>query len=101
MPRSEPPLVRAALLAVALLFLALFLVVPLLAVFGQALQKRRRKVKAELWEDLARRGVQGSCPRRAAAMRVLSRQLLLPKRSWPAAIERAPAAFLSLFTHAR
>jgi hypothetical protein len=28
--------------------------------FGQALQKRRRKVKAELWEDLARRGVQGS-----------------------------------------
>ena len=28
--------------------------------FGQALQKRRRKVKAELWEDLARKGVQGS-----------------------------------------
>jgi hypothetical protein len=28
--------------------------------FGQSLQKRRRKVKADLWEDLARRGLEGS-----------------------------------------
>jgi|YNPNPStandDraft_1061719.scaffolds.fasta_scaffold02215_9 hypothetical protein len=28
--------------------------------FGQALQKRRRKLKAELWEELAQRGVKGS-----------------------------------------
>ena len=28
--------------------------------FGKALQKRKRKVKAELWETLASRGVQGS-----------------------------------------
>jgi len=38
-PRSEPALVRAVLVAVALLFLGLFLVVPLVAVFGQALEK--------------------------------------------------------------
>ena len=38
-PTSEPPLVRAALIAVALAFLALFLVVPLGAVFVQALEK--------------------------------------------------------------
>jgi sulfate transport system permease protein len=36
---GEPPLVRAALVAVALGFLALFLVVPLAAVFAQALEK--------------------------------------------------------------
>jgi hypothetical protein len=28
--------------------------------FGQALQKRKRKVRAELWKELAERGVQGS-----------------------------------------
>jgi hypothetical protein len=32
----------------------------LAAQFGQALQKKRRKIKADLWEELARRGVQGS-----------------------------------------
>jgi len=36
---SEPPVVRRALIAVALAFLALFLVVPLVAVFVQALEK--------------------------------------------------------------
>jgi hypothetical protein len=28
--------------------------------FGQALQKKRRKIKAELWTEFARRGVEGS-----------------------------------------
>jgi sulfate transport system permease protein len=36
---SEPPFVRGALIAVAMAFLALFLVVPLVAVFAQALEK--------------------------------------------------------------
>ena len=36
---TEPPLVRGALLAVALVFLAIFLVMPLVAVFAQALEK--------------------------------------------------------------
>jgi sulfate/thiosulfate transport system permease protein len=36
---SEPPLVRGALLAVAVVFLAIFLVMPLVAVFAQALGK--------------------------------------------------------------
>jgi sulfate transport system permease protein len=36
---TEPPLVRGALLAVALAFLAIFLVMPLVAVFAQALEK--------------------------------------------------------------
>jgi sulfate/thiosulfate transport system permease protein len=36
---TEPPLVRAALLVVAILFLAVFLVLPLVAVFAQALEK--------------------------------------------------------------
>jgi sulfate transport system permease protein len=36
---TEPPLVRGALLAVAVLFLAIFLVMPLVAVFAQALEK--------------------------------------------------------------
>jgi sulfate transport system permease protein len=36
---TEPPLVRAALLVVAILFLAVFLVLPLAAVFAQALEK--------------------------------------------------------------
>ena len=36
---TEPPLVRTALLAVAVVFLAVFLVLPLAAVFAQALEK--------------------------------------------------------------
>jgi sulfate/thiosulfate transport system permease protein len=36
---TEPPLVRGALLAVAVVFLAIFLVMPLVAVFAQALEK--------------------------------------------------------------
>ena len=36
---TEPPVVRAALLAVAVVFLAVFLVLPLVAVFAQALEK--------------------------------------------------------------
>jgi sulfate transport system permease protein len=36
---TEPPLVRGALLAVAIVFLAIFLVMPLVAVFVQALEK--------------------------------------------------------------
>jgi sulfate transport system permease protein len=36
---TEPPLVRGALLVVALVFLAIFLVMPLVAVFAQALEK--------------------------------------------------------------
>jgi sulfate transport system permease protein len=36
---TEPPLVRGALLAVAIVFLAIFLVLPLVAVFAQALEK--------------------------------------------------------------
>ena len=36
---TEPPLVRWTLIAVAVLFLALFLIVPLVAVFAQALEK--------------------------------------------------------------
>jgi sulfate/thiosulfate transport system permease protein len=36
---TEPPVVRAALLVVAVLFLAVFLVLPLVAVFAQALEK--------------------------------------------------------------
>ena len=36
---TEPPVVRAALLAVAVVFLAAFLVLPLVAVFAQALEK--------------------------------------------------------------
>ena len=36
---TEPPLVRGALLAVALVFLAIFLVMPFVAVFAQALEK--------------------------------------------------------------
>jgi len=36
---TEPPLLRGALLAVALVFLAIFLVMPLVAVFAQALEK--------------------------------------------------------------
>ena len=36
---TEPPIVRAALLVVAILFLAVFLVLPLVAVFAQALEK--------------------------------------------------------------
>jgi len=36
---TEPPLVRGALLAVAVVFLAIFLVLPLVAVFAQALEK--------------------------------------------------------------
>jgi len=36
---NEPPVVRGALLAVALVFLAIFLVMPLVAVFAQALEK--------------------------------------------------------------
>jgi len=36
---TEPPLVRGALLAVAIVFLAIFLVMPLVAVFAQALEK--------------------------------------------------------------
>jgi sulfate transport system permease protein len=36
---TEPPVVRAALLVVAILFLAVFLVLPLVAVFAQALEK--------------------------------------------------------------
>jgi sulfate transport system permease protein len=36
---TEPPLVRSALLAVAVVFLAIFLVMPLVAVFAQALEK--------------------------------------------------------------
>jgi sulfate transport system permease protein len=38
-PTSEPPLVRAVLIAVALAFLAIFLVVPLAAVFLEAFDK--------------------------------------------------------------
>ena len=38
-PTSESPLVRGALIAVALAFVALFLLVPLVAVFSQALAK--------------------------------------------------------------
>jgi len=36
---TEPPLVRGTLLAVAVVFLAIFLVMPLVAVFAQALEK--------------------------------------------------------------
>ncbi|PYQ07648.1 MAG: sulfate ABC transporter permease subunit CysW [Acidobacteria bacterium] len=36
---TEPPVVRAALLAVAVVFLAAFLVLPMVAVFAQALEK--------------------------------------------------------------
>jgi sulfate/thiosulfate transport system permease protein len=38
-PTTEPPIVRGLLIAVALAFLALFLVLPLVAVFAQALEK--------------------------------------------------------------
>ena len=38
-PPTEPPIVRAALLVVAVVFLAVFLVLPLAAVFAQALEK--------------------------------------------------------------
>jgi sulfate transport system permease protein len=50
---TEPPLVKALLTAVALGFLALFLVVPLAAVFAQALEKGWGAYVAALREPMA------------------------------------------------
>ncbi len=36
---ADPPMVRIALIAIALVFLALFLFIPVIAVFAEALQK--------------------------------------------------------------
>ena len=41
---ADPPWVRRALITIALMFLALFLFLPVIAVFAEALQKRRRRV---------------------------------------------------------
>jgi len=50
---SEPVLVKAALIVVALAFLGLFLVVPLVAVFAQALEKGWAAYRAALVEPMA------------------------------------------------
>jgi sulfate transport system permease protein len=50
---SEPPLVKLLLTGVALAFLALFLVVPLVAVFAQALEKGWSAYAAALVEPMA------------------------------------------------
>jgi sulfate/thiosulfate transport system permease protein len=50
---AEPPLVKALLIAVALGFLALFLLVPLAAVFAQALEKGWAAYVAALKEPMA------------------------------------------------
>jgi sulfate/thiosulfate transport system permease protein len=50
---AEPPLVKALLIAVALGFMALFLVVPLLAVFTEALEKGTAAYLAALREPMA------------------------------------------------
>lgn len=50
---SEPVLVKAVLIVVALAFLGLFLVVPLVAVFAQALEKGWAAYRAALVEPMA------------------------------------------------
>jgi sulfate transport system permease protein len=50
---TEPLLVKAALTALAVLFMGVFLVVPLVAVFAQALEKGGRAYAAALTEPMA------------------------------------------------
>jgi sulfate transport system permease protein len=50
---TEPALVKAALTALAVLFMGVFLVVPLVAVFAQALEKGGRAYTAALTEPMA------------------------------------------------
>ncbi len=54
---SEPPAVRRFLIAVAVLFLALFLLMPLAAVFTEALRKGVGAYLAALWEPDARAAI--------------------------------------------
>ena len=97
---TEPTWLRRTLIAVAFAFLAVFLFVPLLAVFVEALKKgvgvylgrdqRARRALGDPTDAARRRDLGAAQPRLRARRRVVDRQVRLPRQE-PAAHPHRPA----------